>query len=180
MGPVFIETARWLHARRPDAQFVLPAAGAALFERLRVLMGAMDLPRAMRLTLVQGRSHDALEAADAVLVASGTATLETAFFRRPMVIAYRMAWLSYQLMRRMGYQPWIGLPNILAREFLVPEFVQDAATAPAMGQALLDQLDDVSGRARLAERFARMHQDMRQGCAQRAAQVLEGLCDGAA
>jgi lipid-A-disaccharide synthase len=119
-----------------------------------------------------GRSHDAMAAADAVLVASGTASLEVALHRKPMVIAYRMAWASYRLMRNMGYLPWIGLPNILCNESLVPEFIQDAATPQAMGAALLAQLDDPVQRARLAERFAEIHEQLRCNCAVRAAQAL--------
>lgn len=178
LAPAFLATAAWLHARRPELQFVLPAAGAALYEQLRSTIPGLGLPEGLRLTLVQGRSHEALAAADAVLVASGTATLETALFRRPMVIAYRMAWLSYRIMRDRGYLPWIGLPNILARETLVPEFIQQAATPEAMGAALLAQLDDDAGRRRLAERFERMHHELRRGCAQQAARVLMELADG--
>jgi lipid-A-disaccharide synthase len=180
MGRLFVETAAWLHAQRPELQFVLPAAGSALFERLRTTIASMRLPEGMKLTLVQGRSHEALGAADAVLVASGTATLECALFRRPMVIAYRMAWLSHQLMRRMGYLPWIGLPNILARESLVPEFVQAAATPAAMGAALLAQLDDARSRERLVRRFGEMHEALRLGCASQAARVLMELIDAPA
>ena len=98
-----------------------------------------------------------------------------------MVIAYRMAWATYQLMRQMeGYLPWIGLPNILANEWLVPEFVQEAATAEAMGAALLAQLDDAPLRERLAQRFARMHEELRMDCATRAAQVLAEVARGGA
>ncbi|MCL4184588.1 MAG: lipid-A-disaccharide synthase, partial [Burkholderiaceae bacterium] len=99
----FLRTAAWLHERRRDLCFVLPAAGNALFERLKAIVAGAGLPADLSLTLVSGRSHDALAAADAALVASGTATLEAALFRRPMVIAYRMSWLSYRIMRRMGY-----------------------------------------------------------------------------
>jgi lipid-A-disaccharide synthase len=179
MAELFVRTAAWLHARRADLQFVLPAAGAALYERLQETIAGMRLPEGLRLTLVQGRSHEALAAADAVLVASGTATLETALFRKPMVIAYRMAWLSHRIMRNRGYLPWIGLPNILAGESLVPEFIQQAATPQAMGAALLAQLDDDAGRQRLAERFERMHHQLRRGCATQAARVLLELIDGA-
>jgi len=180
MAQPFVETARWMQQRRGDLQFVLPAAGAALYEHLRDRLAAARDPDGLRLTLVQGRSHEALAAADAVLVASGTATLEAALFRRPMVIAYRMASLSYRLMRRMGYLPWIGLPNILARETLVPEFVQDSATPEAMGAALLAQLDDDALRARLAARFERMHRELRMDCGKRAAQALLEMVDARA
>ena len=138
----------------------------------------MALPEGLRLTLVQGRSHEALAAADTVLVASGTATLEAALFRRPMVIAYRLAWLSYRIMHKRGYLPWIGLPNILAGDSVVPEFIQQAATPEAMGAALLAQLDDERARARIAERFEAMHLSLRCGCAQRTADVLLELIDG--
>ncbi|MFP5460151.1 MAG: lipid-A-disaccharide synthase [Gammaproteobacteria bacterium] len=178
MGQTFVRTAAWLHARRPELQFVLPAAGEALYERLQETIAAMRLPDGLRLTLVQGRSHEALAAADTVLVASGTATLETALFRKPMVIAYRMAWLSHRIMRKRGYLPWIGLPNILAGESLVPEFIQDRATPEAMGAALLAQLDDDAGRQRIAARFEAMHHELRRGCAQQAAAVLMELTDG--
>jgi lipid-A-disaccharide synthase len=109
------------------------------------------------------------------LVASGTASLEAALFGLPMVIAYRMHPLNYRIMRRMAYLPWIGLPNILANEWLVPEFVQDAAVPSAMGQSVIDQHDDDLGRARLRERFAEIHATLAQGCAERSAEVLLDL-----
>jgi lipid-A-disaccharide synthase len=177
MADLFVDSAAWMHARRSDLQFVLPAAGTALYEQLRGRLAARHERDGLRLTLVQGRSHDALAAADAVLVASGTATLEAALYRRPMVIAYKMPWLSYRIMRNKGYLPWIGLPNILAGESLVPEFVQDAASAPALGAALLLQLEDDRGRARLAERFAQMHEQLRQDCAARASRVMLEIVD---
>jgi lipid-A-disaccharide synthase len=122
--------------------------------------------------IVSGRSHDALAAADTALVASGTATLEAALFQKPMVIAYRLAWLSYRIMRRMGYLPWVGLPNILCRDWVVPEFIQDAARADRMGAALLAQLEDEAGRRAIARRFADLGVQLRQGCAGRAAEVI--------
>lgn len=179
MGEDFIRAALWLHERRRDVQFVLPAAGEALYERLRTTLATMRLPTDFDLTLSQGRSHEAFAAADAVLVASGTATLEVALFRKPMVIAYRMPRLSYLWMRNKGYLPWIGLPNILAGESLVPELIQDQATPAALGAALLGFIDDDRARDRLQSRFARMHHDLRCGCAARAAQVLLELGEGA-
>ena len=173
MARTFLDTAHWLAARRAGLRFVLPAATPAIRAELDRLLAAD--PRAGPpgwLHLTDGGSHEALAACDAVLVASGTATLEAALYRRPMVIAYRMAPLNYRIMRRMAYLPWIGLPNILCNESLVPEFVQDAATPEAMGAALLAQLDDGRQRARLAERFEALHRELRCGCAQRAAAAL--------
>jgi lipid-A-disaccharide synthase len=112
------------------------------------------------LTLVDGRSHDCIAAADAVLAASGTATLEVALFKKPMVIAYRVMAPEWLLIRRMGYLPWIGLPNILARDFVVPEFLQDAATPDALAEAAWFQLTDENNRARLAARFTEMHHSL--------------------
>lgn len=175
MAQTFLETARWLLAQRGDLQFVLPAATAAIRARLDALLAAdAALAAALdgRLRITDGGSHDALAACDATLIASGTATLEAALFRKPMVIAYRMASATYIAMRRMGYLPWIGLPNILCNESLVPEFVQHAATPQALGQALLAQLDDEQVRERLAQRFAQLHDALRCDCARRAAQAL--------
>jgi len=172
IGPTFVQTIAWLAQRRPDLTFVVPAATERLFTRLRGLLAGGGLPDSIDCRLVMGHSHDAIAAADAVLVASGTATLEVALFRKPMVIAYKMAWASYQIMRRMGYLPWIGLPNILCKDWVVPEFVQAAATPEAMGAALLAQLDDPTVAARLQERFAEMHDSLRCDTASRAAQAL--------
>ncbi len=171
IAPTFVRTIAWLAARRPDLSFVMPAATETLYARLRAML-AGGLSEGVDCRLVMGRSHDAIAAADAVLVASGTATLEVALYRKPMVIAYRMAWLSYRIMRNMGYLPWIGLPNILCNDGVVPEFVQEAATPEAMGAALLEQLDDPAHAARLAERFAALHELLRRDCAQRAAEAL--------
>jgi len=113
-----------------------------------------------------------------VLVASGTATLEAALFHKPMVIAYRLAWLSYRIMRRMGYLPWVGLPNILCRDWVVPEFIQDAARADRMGAALLAQLEDEPGRRAIGRRFAELGAQLRQGCARRAAEAVLSMRRG--
>lgn len=172
MAGTFLETAALMLKREPTLRFVVPMAGAAP----RVAFDAIrhrhpDLP----LVVSNGGSHEALAAADAVLVASGTATLETALFKRPMVIAYKMAALSAMLMRRMGYLPWVGLPNILAREWLVPELLQDDATPEALAAALFVQLDDAANRARLEERFTAMHESLRCDTGERAASVIAQL-----
>lgn len=171
----FLQTARWLAQRRPDLQFVLPAANEVIYQRLRQLLATSASLSSLRLTLTQGRSHLALAAADTVLVASGTATLEAALFGKPMVIAYRLSWLNYRIMRNKGYLPWIGLPNILCDDTVVPEFVQHAVTPPTMGQALLGQLEQPAERQRIAERFQALHARLRCDCASRSAEVLASL-----
>ncbi len=168
----FLRTAAWLHLRRPDLRFVMPAASDGAFDRLKTIAARARLPSTLRLTIVRGRAHDALAAAEAVLVASGTATLEAALFRKPMVIAYRMSAISYRIMKPMALLPWVGLPNVLAERFVVPEFLQKDVRPEAMGPALLRQLDDAPYRASIVETFARMHETLRRGCAARAAQAV--------
>jgi lipid-A-disaccharide synthase len=172
IAPLFVSTIAWLARQRPELIFVVPAATERLYGRLRAMLAAGGLPPNVDCRLLMGRSHEAIAASDVVLVASGTATLEVALFRRPMVIAYKMAWASFQIMRRMGYLPWVGLPNILCNESVVPEFIQDAAKPEAMGAALLAQLDDPTLAGRLGERFAELHERLRCDCAQRAAEAL--------
>ncbi len=174
----FIQTAAWLAQRRQDLHFVLPAANEPIYQALRQKLAAMHLPSALSMTLVQGQAHDVMAASQALLIASGTATLEAALFKRPMVIAYKLAWLNYRIMRNKGYLPWIGLPNILCNASVVPEFVQHAATPEAMGRALLAQLDSPATRAQIVERFTDLHLSLRRGCAQRAAEVLDTLAGG--
>jgi lipid-A-disaccharide synthase len=172
----FLGAARILAQREPDLQFIAPMAGArqrALFEQMVQQTGSVDLG----IQVVDGRSHTVLEAADAVLVASGTASLEVALYKKPMVIAYKMMWASYAIMRHMNYQPWVGLPNILAREFLVPELLQDAATPQALADALWRQLDDVSHQQRLHHRFTEMHHALLRDTANASAQAVCNLIE---
>ena len=167
----FVAAAKLLAERDPSMRFVAPMAGEAqrrYFVGLLAAAGLSDVP----LQIVDGQSHAVLAAADAVLVASGTATLEVALFKKPMVIAYKMMAASWQLMRHMGYQPWIGLPNILAREFLVPELLQHAATPEAIAEALWRQLEDGTGRKRLAQRFTDMHHALLRDTARLSAQAV--------
>ena len=171
LGDTFLQAAAWLHLRRPEIRFVLPAATPALGERLRMLANA--LPGRPPIEILSGQSHRALAVADAVLVASGTATLEAALFLKPMVIAYRMAGSSYRIMRRMGYLPYVGLPNILCDDWVVPELLQHAATPQALGGAILAQLEDEAGRKRIVERFAGLRAELAIGCAQRASDAID-------
>jgi lipid-A-disaccharide synthase len=166
----FVGAVKLLAARDPGLKFVVPMAGErqrAYFTELVAKAGLADIA----LTLADD-SHQAICAADAVLVASGTATLEVALFKKPMVIAYKVMAASWQIMRHMGYQPWIGLPNILAREFLVPELLQNAATPQAMADAVWQQLNDAPGRLRLVQRFTDMHHSLLRNSAQESAAAV--------
>jgi lipid-A-disaccharide synthase len=129
--------------------------------------------------LLDGQSHAALAACDVALVASGTATLEAALFKRPMVIAYNMHWFSWQLMRRKKMQPWVGLPNILCREFVVPELLQDAATPEALAQAVIDWLQAPMRMAQTSQRFEALHQELLRDTPTLCADVVQSLVPSA-
>ena len=167
----FVAAARLLARDRREVRFVVPLASAET-ETLWSAAVARGAPPELPLQIVPRDAHAALAACDVALVASGTATLEAALFKRPMVIAYNMAGMSWQLMRRMKYQPWVGLPNILCADFVVPEFLQDAATPENLAQALGNLLADHIMRERVSTRFAGLHAQLRQGMARRAADVI--------
>ncbi|MBU6491717.1 MAG: lipid-A-disaccharide synthase [Burkholderiales bacterium] len=172
LTPVFLAAMALMQERQPGLRFVLPAASEALREQLRPLIAAHP---ELALTVTRGASHDALEAADAVLLASGTATLEAALYKKPMVISYKVPWLTAQLMKRMGYLPYVGLPNVLAGRFVVPELLQEAATPQALAQATLSQLNDDDNRRSLVDLFTEMHATLKQDAAARAADVIVGM-----
>ncbi|MDE2431176.1 MAG: lipid-A-disaccharide synthase, partial [Burkholderiales bacterium] len=155
----FIQTAKLLVQRDPNLQIIVPMVGEKQRSYYIKLVVAAKL-EGVPVLLINGRSHIAIAAADAVLVASGTASLEVALFKKPMVIAYKMMEASWQIMRHMGYQPWIGLPNILAGEFVVPEFLQAAATPLAMADAIWQQLNDHKICNYLQQRFTEMHHSL--------------------
>ena len=171
---VFLETAAMLKKRDPKVQFLMPMAGDTQRAFVEHLM-TPDL-KALPLQIMTGGSHNAIAACDAALVASGTATLEVALFKKPMVISYRMNPASWQVLRLMAYQPWVGLPNIMAREFLVPELLQDRATPAGLSSALWAQLSNDQNRQRLRRRFVDLHHDlMRNTASQSAHAVMELL-----
>ncbi|MDB5763552.1 MAG: lpxB [Herminiimonas sp.] len=175
----FVGAARLLAQRDPSLRFVAPMAGEKqrrYFNGLIAEAGLQDVP----VQAIDGQSHTVMAAADAVLVASGTASLEVALFKKPMVISYKMMRASWQIMRHMGYQPWIGLPNILAQEFVVPELLQDAATPQALADALWKQLNDASQQAALRRRFTDMHHALLRNTAHESAEaVLKLIADSA-
>lgn len=169
IAPRLIGAAAVMRHERPALRFVLPAAPG-----LRPVIEPMlhEHARGAEIRIVDGRSHEVLAACDVALVASGTATLEAALFKRPMVIAYNMHWLSWQMMKRMAYQPWVGLPNILLRDFAVPELLQDEATPAKLAQAALAWLADEKRRAALTERFDALHRQLRCNTAQAATDAI--------
>ena len=131
------------------------------------------------LKIMSGQSHAALAACDVTLIASGTATLEAALFKRPMVIAYNMNWLSWQIMQRKKLQPWVGLPNILCREFVVPELLQDAATPQALASAVLQWVDAKTSApekiARVEQRFTSLHETLQRNTSLLATNAIQQI-----
>ena len=171
LGELFLQTASLLHQRQPDLQFVLPAANAMRKAQLEAMLeGFPEIP----LTLLDGQSQLALQACDAVLIASGTATLEAMLFKRPMVVAYRLAALTYRILKLMVKSRYFALPNLLAGEALVPEFIQHAATADNLAAAVEQQLADGS---RQTERFLQLHQLMRRDASAEAAKAVLQLLE---
>jgi lipid-A-disaccharide synthase len=171
----FFHAARLMQAQRPDLQFVVPA-----IPRLRAAIesAAREAGLGQALKIVDGQSHTVLTACDVTLIASGTATLEAALFKRPMVVSYAVSPLTYWLMKRKQLQPWIGLPNILCREFVVPELLQKEATPERLAAATLEWLDAPQRVNALQARFNDLHAQLQRDtptlAAHAIAQVLAG------
>jgi lipid-A-disaccharide synthase len=171
MARTFIETAKLILHKLPDAQFLVPLVSREtriIFENMQWKLEAQDLP----ITMLFGHAHDAIIASDGVLVASGTATLETALLKRPMVITYKMPGFTWWLTKRKSYQPYVGLPNILAGKFVVPELLQEDATPENLAQALVNLVNDKGAVAQLEDIFTEMHLALRQNTAQKAAAAI--------
>ncbi len=172
IAPRLLGAAAEMARRRPGLRFVLP-----IVPGLRELVQPMLAKEApgVAIELLDGRSHEVLAACDVTLVASGTATLEAALFKRPMVIAYNMHWLEWQRLKRMRYQAWVGLPNILLNDFAVPELLQENATPAKLAQAAFDWLDNPAACADLSQRFQTLHQTLRCNTAQAATDAIQKI-----
>ncbi|WP_335943494.1 lipid-A-disaccharide synthase [Pseudomonas sp. G166] len=168
LGGVFFDAAQCLRAMRPDVRFVLPCASAPRRAQLEALLVGRDLP----VTLLDGHSHEALAACDAVLIASGTATLEALLYKRPMVVAYRLAPLTFWILKRMVKSPYISLPNLLAQRLLVPELLQDEATADALANTLAPLID---GGQEQTRGFDEIHRTLRRDASNQAADAVLNL-----
>lgn len=179
LADTYIATAAALHERHPGARFLVPLATREtrlLFEEALRRHAHLDLP----IRILFGHAVEAMIAADVVLVASGTASLEAALLKRPMVITYKIGKWSYRLMRRMAYLPWVGLPNVLAGREVVPEVLQDAATPQALADALDGWLADPARVDELTRVFTDMHLQLRQDTAAKAAAAILPYLQGRA
>jgi lipid-A-disaccharide synthase len=176
IAPLFFAAAARMRQSRPSLQFILPVLPTLRAEMEKLLQ---DSPMAGQIKLLDGQSHAALAACDVTLIASGTATLEAALFKRPMVISYRVNSLTWNLvMRHKQLQPWVGLPNILSGEFVVPELLQDNATPQALADATLQWLAAPEKVHALQQRFCALHTELLRDtptlCADAIQKVLEG------
>lgn len=170
LGALFLDTAQRLLQDRPGLRFVLPCASPERRVQIEAMLAGRNLP----VQLLDGASHEALAACDAVLIASGTATLEALLYKRPMVVAYKVAPMTYRILKRLVKSPYISLPNLLAGRLLVPELIQDAATPEALATTLLPLLDDGSVQT---ESFDAIHRALRQDASAQAAEAVLALVE---
>jgi len=160
IGETFAQSIKLILQARPNLKILLPAV-PLLRQKIKAQLKAdLSSVQLKQVTVLRGQSHLALAACDASLVASGTATLEAALFKRPMVIAYKMNALSWLLMRKKRYQAWVGLPNILCGDFVVPEFLQNEASPSALAASVMAWLDDPVACAKVTHRFTDLHHEL--------------------
>ena len=174
----FFQAAALVKQAHPAIQFIVPAI-SALKSQIEQLADQAGVRADVQ--IVAGQSHTVLAACDVTLIASGTATLEAALFKRPMVIAYNMNWLSWQIMQRKQLQPWVGLPNILCRDFVVPELLQDQASPEALAQALCEWIDAKSSAPEkiraVEQRFTQLHAELQRDTSQLATDAIQKILE---
>lgn len=175
----FFQAAALIQKAQPAIKFIVPAIPAL---RASIEQAARASGLQAQLQIIDGQSHTALAACDVTLIASGTATLEAALFKRPMVIAYCMGWLSWQIMRRKQLQPWVGLPNILCGEFVVPELLQNAATPQALAREVLQWFEARASHpakiAVLQQKFVALHNQLQRDTPRLAAHAIQQVLQG--
>ena len=174
MAELFILTAKKLYQQNPSLLFLVPLISRetrSIFEEALHRLKATELP----FKILFGHGHDAMVAANVVLVASGTATLEAALLKRPMVITYKMSPTTWRMMWPRSYLPYVGLPNILAGRFVVPELLQDDATPENLAQAVSNLLSDSTVQAAMVDEFHRIHKALRQGNGERVTEAIENF-----
>ena len=165
IAPVFFETMQLLTEKLKGQKlhFLIPVATPRLHAPLeQLLLKVKNINPDIQIHLLDGMADEVLEASDVVLIASGTATLQAALWKKPMVISYKVPWLTAQIMKRQGYLPYVGLPNILCGEFVVPELLQDEATPEKLAMAILGWLESPVKVAQLKARFTQMHETLRR------------------
>ena len=173
LGGLFLEAARWIQERRPDLQLAIPCVNREREKQVRELVDSLDVK--LPVTIVRGRSREVMAAADVVLLASGTATLEAMLLKKPMVVGYRLSNITFALASRLVKLPHVALPNLLAKKELVPELLQDDATPEKLAEAVLERLENSSERERLYLAFSELHETLRQNADEQAASAIASL-----
>ena len=176
LGGLFLEAARWIQSRRPDLQLAIPCVNREREQQVRALVEALDVK--LPVTIVRGRSREVMAAADVVLLASGTATLEAMLLKKPMVVGYRLSNLSFKIVSKMVNLSHVALPNLLAKKQLVPELLQHDATPEALGKAVLERLENTEERERLTLAFSEIHNSLRKNADEQAASAIAALIGG--
>lgn len=172
MGDLFMRTAVYCLEQDPSLHFVIPAANSDRYRQLHIeLNDYVDFP----IELVHGHSHEAMAAADVVLLASGTVTLEALLLKKPMVVAYKLAPLSHLILSWLVKTPWISLPNLLAQKMLVPELIQDKSTPEALSRAVMNYFENPDQAQQLSDTFAAMHNELKRDASARAADAIVKL-----
>lgn len=170
LGEVFIETARWCLHQRNDLEFVIPAANQERMTQLQDMLTKQG--KGLPISVIDGQSQTVMTAANAVLMASGTTTLEALLLKRPMVVAYKLGYFTYMIVSRMVKAPFFSLPNLLANSNLVPEVLQNDVRPEMLGPLLLERLQEGPERQQLLESFQKIHQSIRCDASEKAAEVL--------
>lgn len=174
MAPIFLATAQQLKAHDPTLRFLLPAATPARYQQLSELLNEMPVDD---LQLLEGQADQALTAADCALLASGTVALEAMLCKTPMVVAYRLAPMTWWLAQKLVKTPYVSLPNLLAQSSLVPERLQDQASPEQLSQDIQQWLDHPSQREALSQTFTQLHAQLKQGAGQKAAHAIAQLME---
>ncbi len=175
MADLFMRTAVFCIEQDPSLQFVLPAANSDRYRQLHIeITEYVDFP----IHLINGHSHEAMAAADVVLLASGTVALEAMLLKKPMVVAYKMAPLTYKILSWLIKVPYVSLPNLLAQKMLVPELLQDKATPEALSAAVMNYFDNPDEAQALSDTFAQMHDQLKCDASNRAAAAIANLIKG--
>lgn len=172
MGSLFMHAAVFCLEQDPSLQFIIPAASSDRYRQLHIqLNNYVDFP----IELINGHSHEAMAAADVVLVASGTVTLEALLLKKPMVVAYKVAPLTYKILSWLVKTPYLSLPNLLAQKMLVPELIQQQATPEALSAAIMNYFENPEQAQMLSQTFAEMHQTLKRDASARAADAIARL-----
>lgn len=173
LGALFLQTAGRMLLKRNDLQFIIPAASVERRNQIEAMLAAY--PASLPVKVVLGQSHTCMAAADTILLASGTATLEAMLLKKPMVVSYIVAPLTYKILKKLVTQPYISLPNLLAGRELVPEFIQHDATPEHLSEALLVRLDDSDAMQQLHETFLFIHRQLKRNADDEAADAISTL-----